>query len=239
MVIISVYWLGMLLALRGGIGVVAKLASSGVLIGTLIPGALLVILGIVYLAQGNPSAAPMTSDNLLPAWNGIASIVLIVSNFGAYSGMEMNAVHVNELKDPSKEFPKAMFVAMILVLLVLILPPLVISWFIPAEELSLTAGVMQAFDAVFAHFGIQFLTPIVGLAIVSASLAGFMTWLSGPVQEPAAGLPGGRLPAAVVPADERTTACRSTSSPPRVWSPRSWRCCSPSCRRCRTPTGCS
>ena len=92
----------------------------------------------------------------------------------------MNAVHVNELKDPSKEFPKAMFVAMILVLLILILPPLVISWFIPAEQLSLTAGVMQAFDAVFAHFGMQFLTPIVGLAIVSASLAGFMTWLSGP-----------------------------------------------------------
>ena len=179
-VIISVYWLGVLVALRGGIGVVAKLASSGVLIGTLIPGALLVVLGIVYLAQGNPSAAPMTTSNLLPAWNGIASIVLIVSNFCAYSGMEMNAVHVNRLKEPSKEFPKAMFVAMILVLVVLILPPLVISWFIPAEELSLTAGVMQAFDAVFAHFGIQALTPIVGLAIVIASLAGFLTWLSGP-----------------------------------------------------------
>ena len=179
-VIISVYWLGTLLALRGGIGVIAKLASSGVLIGTLIPGALLVILGIVFLAQGNPTAAPMTADNLLPEWTGIASIVLIVSNFGAYSGMEMNAVHVNELKEPSKEFPKAMFVAMILVLCILILPPLVISWFIPAEELSLTAGVMQAFEAVFAHFGLQFLTPIVGLAIVSASLAGFMTWLSGP-----------------------------------------------------------
>jgi glutamate:GABA antiporter len=179
-VIISVYWLGTLLALRGGIGIIAKLASSGVLIGTLIPGALLVILGIIFLAQGNPTAAPMTADNLLPEWTGIASIVLIVSNFGAYSGMEMNAVHVNELKEPSREFPKAMFVAMILVLLILILPPLVISWFIPAEELSLTAGVMQAFEAVFAHFGIQFLTPIVGLAIVTASLAGFMTWLSGP-----------------------------------------------------------
>ena len=138
------------------------------------------ILGVVYLAQGNPSAAPMTANHLLPAWNGIASIVLIVSNFGAYSGMEMNAVHVNRLQNPSKQFPKAMFLAMILVLCVLILPPLVISWFIPAEELSLTAGVMQAFDAVFAHFGIQILTPIVGLAIVSASLAGFMTWLSGP-----------------------------------------------------------
>ncbi len=37
-VIITVYWLGVMVSLRGGIGVIAKLASSGVLIGTLIPG---------------------------------------------------------------------------------------------------------------------------------------------------------------------------------------------------------
>jgi len=179
-VIIVGYWLGVLLALRGGIGVIAKLASSGVLIGTLIPGALLVILGIVYLLQGNPSAAPMDAQHLLPAWTGIASIVLIVSNFGAYSGMEMNAVHVNELREPGTEFPRAMFLAMGLVLVILILPPLAISWVVPAENVSLTAGIMQAFAAIFAHFSLDWLTPIVGLCIVSASLAGFITWLSGP-----------------------------------------------------------
>ena len=69
-VIITVYWLGVLVQLRGGIGVIAKLASSGVLIGTLIPGALLVTLGIVYLAQGNPSAAPMDAEHFLPEWAG-------------------------------------------------------------------------------------------------------------------------------------------------------------------------
>jgi amino acid transporter len=179
-VIISVYWLGVLLSLRGGIGVIAKLASSGVLVGTLIPGVLLVGLGIVYLAQGNPSAAPMNAEHILPAWTGIASIVLIVSNFGAYSGMEMNAVHVNRLRDPRGQFPRVMFVATGLVLLILILPPLAISWVVPAQDVSLTAGIMQAFDAVLAFFGIEWLTPIIGLAIVAASLAGFLTWLSGP-----------------------------------------------------------
>ena len=160
---------------------IAKLASSGVLIGTLIPGALLVTLGIIYLAQGNPSAAPMDAEHIFPAWAGIASIVLIVSNFGAYSGMEMNAVHVNRLRDPSEPVhPKVMLVATVLVLLILILPPLAISWVVPAADVSLTAGIMQAFDAVLAFFGIQWLTPIIGLAIVSASLAGFLTWLAGP-----------------------------------------------------------
>src|SRR6478735_5666176 len=179
-VIVVVFWSGVFMSARGGTGGIAKLASSGLLVGTLIPGALLVILGIVYLAQGNASAAPMNADHLIPQWTGIASLVLIVNNFLSYSGMEMNAVHVGSLKNPKKEFPRAMFLACALVLLIFILPALAISWVIPADQLSLTAGVMQAFDAFFANFGVSWLTPILGLVLIAASLGGMLTWLAGP-----------------------------------------------------------
>ncbi|MEV0540562.1 APC family permease [Nocardia salmonicida] len=178
-VIITVYWAGVYVSSQGT-KTVAGLSSMGLVIGTLIPGTLLVVLGLVFLAQGNPSAAPMNSDHLLPAWAGLASLVLIVNNFLSYAGMEMNAVHVSSLKNPAKEFPKAMFLAMGLVLVIFILPALAISWVVPAASLSLTAGVMQAFDAFFSHFGIGFLTPIVGIALVAAAVGGMLTWLAGP-----------------------------------------------------------
>ena len=73
-----------------------------------------------------------------------------------------------------------MFFACGLVLLIFILPALAISWVIPAEELSLTAGVMQAFDAFFAYFDLQKLVPIVAIALVCASAGGMLTWLAGP-----------------------------------------------------------
>ena len=122
----------------------------------------------------------MDADHLIPQWTGIASLVLIVNNFLSYSGMEMNAVHVGSLRNPRKEFPRAMFFACGLVLMIFILPALAISWVIPAEELSLTAGVMQAFDAFFAYFGLQKLVPIVAIALVCASAGGMLTWLAGP-----------------------------------------------------------
>ena len=122
----------------------------------------------------------MDADNLIPKWTGIASLVLIVNNFLSYSGMEMNAVHVGSLRNPKSEFPRAMFFACGLVLLIFILPALAISWVIPAEELSLTAGVMQAFDAFFAYFDLQKLVPIVAIALVCASAGGMLTWLAGP-----------------------------------------------------------
>src|SRR3954466_4292087 len=176
-VIVVVFWLGVFLSARGGTGGIAKLASSGLLVGTLIPGAVLVILGVVYLLQGNTSAAPMNASHLVPEWTGIASLVLIVNNFLSYSGMEMNSVHVGSLRDPKKDFPRSMFLAMGLVLLIFIPPALAISLIVPGEELSLTPGIMQAFDAVFGEFGIQWLTPIIGIMLVTASLGGMLTWL--------------------------------------------------------------
>ena len=179
LVIMVCYWAGVFVSSRGTKGV-AGLASWGLIVGTLIPGAVLVLLGALFLGQGNPSAAPMTVDNLLPQWAGLASLVLIVNNFLSYSGMEMNAVHVSSLKNPGKEYPKAIFLAMGLVLLIFILPALAISWIVPAEQISLTAGIMQAFDAIFATFDITWLTPIVGIMLVAASLGGMLTWLAGP-----------------------------------------------------------
>ena len=178
-VIIVLYW-GSVLVSSKGMGIIAKLASNGTVIGTLIPGAILVVMGIVFLVQGNHSAAPMNAAHLLPAWTGLAGVVLIVNNFLAYSGMEMNAVHVDDLRDPAHEFPKSMFLAMGLVLLIFILPALAISWVIPSAQLSLTAGVMQAFSAFFAHFGVNWLVPLISLALITASLSGMVAWLAGP-----------------------------------------------------------
>ena len=178
-VIMVCYWTGVWVSSRGT-GSVAGLAGAGLIVGTLVPGVILVVLGMVFLGQGNQSAAPMTADHLLPAWAGLSSLVLIVNNFLSYSGMEMNAVHVSALRKPGREFPRAMFLSMVLVLLIFILPALAISWVVPAEELSLTAGVMQAFDTVFAQFGSQWLTPVLGVMLVAASLGGMLTWLAGP-----------------------------------------------------------
>ncbi|MFF7339948.1 APC family permease [Streptomyces sp. NPDC008163] len=178
-VIMVLYWTGVWVSSRGT-KALAGLSSWGLVIGTLIPGTVLVVLGMVFLGQGNASAAPMTSAHLLPQWTGLASLVLIVNNFLSYSGMEMNAVHVSSLRDPAKEYPKSMFLAMGLVLLIFILPALAISWVVPASQLSLTAGVMQAFDAFFAHFHVGWMTPIAAVMLVSAALGGMLTWLAGP-----------------------------------------------------------
>ena len=178
-VIIVLFWGGVLVTSRGS-SLTARLSSSGTLIGTLIPGAILVVLGVIYLLQGNRSSAPMNVHHVLPPWHGLGSVVLVVNSFFTYAGVEVNAVHVDELRDPGREYPKSIFLAMGLVLAVFILPTLAIAWVIPQHHISLTAGVMQAFNSLFTHFGVSFAVPLIGIALAVGALAGMLAWLDGP-----------------------------------------------------------
>jgi glutamate:GABA antiporter len=178
-VIIVLFWASVLFASRGVIAA-DRLASWGILIGTLIPGLLLVVMAGIYLLQGKHSAAPLTAHHLLPPWHGLTSVVLIVNGFFTYAGVEVNAVHVDDLRDPAREFPKAILLAVIVVLLVFIPPTLAISIAVPSQHISLTAGVMQAFRTLLHHFSLSFLEPIIAIGLVLASISGLLDWLGGP-----------------------------------------------------------
>jgi glutamate:GABA antiporter len=178
-VIVVVFW-GSVLASARGVTTVDKLASYGIVIGTIIPGGVLVVLAAVYLLQGNPSAAPLDAHHVLPPWHGVASIVLIVNSFFTFAGVEVNAVHVDELRDPSREFPKAILVAVILILLVFIFPTLAIAVAVPSSAISLTAGVMQAFRHLLDHFGLDLFVPVIAIGLIVASVSGLLDWLTGP-----------------------------------------------------------
>jgi glutamate:GABA antiporter len=178
-VIIVLFWAGVLLSSRGA-ALVADFSSSGTLIGTFIPAVILVGLGVAYLLQGKHSAAPMTPGHLLPAWTGLASIVLVVSSFFTYAGVEVNAVHVDELRNPGRDYPKSIYLAVALVLVVFITSTLAISWVVPSHQISLTVGVMQAFNNLLRHFGLAFAVPLIAIALAVGALAGMWTWLDGP-----------------------------------------------------------
>ncbi len=162
-VIVVLFWGGVLLCSFGPT-LVARLGSRGTGIGTLMPAAILLGLGVAYLVQGHHPVAPMTARHLLPAWNGLASIVLVV----------------NELRDPAREYPRSIFVAMALVLAIFIGPTLAISWVVPSAKISFTVGVMQAFSSLFNRFGLGFAVPVIAIALAVGALAGMISWLDGP-----------------------------------------------------------
>ncbi|QIG40610.1 amino acid permease [Microbacterium sp. 4R-513] len=179
-VILVVYWFSTLIAFRG-VKAFAGVSKWGFIAGTIVPSLGLVFFAILFLTGGGQSQlAPISEAQWLPTWTGIASIVLIVSNFLSYAGMEMNAVHVNEMQNPAKNFPKAIVLAAIVILIVFVFPTLAISVGVPADSVNLTQGVLQAFDVFFKQLGMPWATTVMSLLIVFGILASVVTWIPGP-----------------------------------------------------------
>ncbi|CAN7406559.1 MULTISPECIES: amino acid permease [Microbacterium] len=193
-VILVLYWGSTLIALRGG-NLFAKLGSWGGILGTLLPAALLIVFGAIWVFSGEKSEVPLTPEAVIPPFTGIASIVLIVSNFLAYAGMEVNAVHVNQMKDPGRGFPRSIFISAVLILIVFILPTIAIAVAVPQKELGLTNGIMLAFQEYFSHWGVgQWATAAVSALIAAGALASVITWIVGPSKGVLAAAETGLLP---------------------------------------------
>lgn len=195
-VILTLYWGSTLVALRGG-NLFARLGSWGGLLGTLVPAVLLIVFGSIWVFSGQKSEVPLAASALLPPFTGLASIVLIVSNVLAYAGMEVNAVHVNQLRNPGRGFPKTVLLASILILLVFILPTLAIAVAVPPKELGLTNGIMLAFGVYFDQWGVGWATAIISALIAVGALASVVAWVAGPSKGLLAAAETGLLPPAL------------------------------------------
>lgn len=196
-VILVLYWGSTLVTLRGG-NLFAKLGSWGGILGTLLPAALLIVFGAMWVFGGEKSEVPLEASAIIPPFTGLASIVLIVSNVLAYAGMEVNAVHVNQMKDPGRGYPRSVFLAAVLILLVFILPTIAIAVAVPQKELGLTNGIMLAFQEYFSHWGVgEWATAVVSALIAAGALASVVAWIAGPSKGLLAAAETGLLPPAL------------------------------------------
>ena len=173
----------------------SKIASYGFLLGTVIPGAVLIIFTIIYIVQGNPlaflhpSAVDTTSAYLLngfshPRWfphiTSLDNVTFLAAVILIFAGIEVQAVHANELKNPSKQFPKVLLLAAALIFFLQILGSLAISIVLPESKITLQSGLMQAFENIFVSMGIKWLLPVICLLMAFGVLGSVISWIAGP-----------------------------------------------------------
>lgn len=158
----------------------AFLSSSGVISGTILPGVVIIILGIWHVISGRPEAITFSAASFVPKLDNLNQLMLLAGMMMAISGMEMSAVHVTEVENPKKNFPKAIFIACVIIIFLCVVGSLSIAIVVPASKLSLSAGVMQAFDALFKAHGMGWATPVIAILLAYGALAMVVTWMAGP-----------------------------------------------------------
>lgn len=177
-VVLGIYWSATFISLKG-MGWVGKVSKIGGMVGTIIPAGLLIILGVYYLATGGHSNLDF-NGSFVPEFNGLGSVVLATSIFLFYAGMEMGGIHVSEMENPGRDYPKAIFLGSLITVLIFVLGTFSLAVIIPAKDISLTQSLLIAFDNYFAYIKMSWLSPVIAVALAFGVLAGVLTWVAGP-----------------------------------------------------------
>lgn len=177
-IVLLIYWAATYISLKG-LGWVSKVAKIGGLVGTIIPAGLLVILAIAYLVSGGESQMNF-GGNFFPDIARLDNLVLASGIFLFYAGMEMSGVHVSEMENPTRNYPRAVFIGAAITVAIFILGTFSLGIIIPQKDINLTQSLLVGFDRYFDYIHASWLSPIIAIALAFGVLAGVLTWVAGP-----------------------------------------------------------
>ena len=179
LIVLLVYWGATLLNMRG-MGLSGTITKWGTLFGTVIPAAVLIVLGMAYWALGNPIDISMNPGSFFPDLSNFNNLVLAASIFLFYAGMEMSAVHVNDVQNPRRNFPLAIGLASVITVCIFVFGTLAIGFIIPKGQINLVQSLLVAYDKLFAWCGVPWLGSVIAVCLAFGVLAQVVAWVGGP-----------------------------------------------------------
>jgi putative glutamate/gamma-aminobutyrate antiporter len=192
-VILVVYWGATFINFKG-LKTASFLTTLFTIAGTILPAILIIILGLIWLLKGNPLVFLKTSDTFFPNFKDFDNLAFLAGTVLLFSGMEVGAVHVMDLDNPKKTYPKSIFIAVFIIVATFLLGSFAVASTIPKEEISLTSGIMQSFNDLLHMFKLDFLLPVIGFLVAFGAIGGVIAWIGGPSKGLLATAKHGELP---------------------------------------------
>ncbi|MEW1959619.1 amino acid permease [Kineococcus sp. NPDC059986] len=201
------YWLATLLALKGN-ALLAKVAKYGFVVGTIVPGAVLVVLFVYWVATGHTLGWNTTTNSavthvvdgssvprILPALAGFGSLAFLGNIMLLFAGVEAQAVHVGDMKNPKRGFPAAMLIASLVSVAVFLLGSIAVAGLVPYEDIVLQTGVFDALGVVLVGlWHANWIVQILSVLVCYGALSGALAWISAPSRALLATAHDGLLP---------------------------------------------
>lgn len=180
-VVLVVFWTATLINMFG-MRSSAWFSNFCAIFGLLLPMLFIIGLGLMWIVFGHPLQIHFSYHDMLPdfshpgMWTALTGVVL------SFCGMEIATVHGGEVNNPRKAFPRALLIAVVILLVTLTLGALSIAISVPVAKMSLVAGMMQSFSIFLDSYHVHWLLPVVAVTLVIGSLGGVSNWIIAPTK---------------------------------------------------------
>lgn len=179
--VLIIFW-ALTFSQLGGTKNTARIAKAGFFIGIMAPICILILLAIMYLVSGRPIMITMDWNTFLPDFTKPSTLVIFISFVLAYMGVEASATHVNEMENPKRDYPIAIFILTVLAIVLSTIGGLTIASVIPVQQLSLSAGVIQTFETLIIYYGEEYkwIVKVIAIMISLGVIGEISSWVVGP-----------------------------------------------------------
>ena len=177
-VVLGIYWLATIVNLMGmkEVGWISTLGISSTFITALV----IIVLGGLWLIQGKPIEISLTLHDLIPNLSSMDNLVFLAGVMVIISGIEVSAVHTDAVKNPQRTLPLAILICTVLSCTLLLFGSLALAIVVPHKDISLVAGLMEAFEFFFKNYHLEWMVPVIAVLIVAGSVAEVSSWILGP-----------------------------------------------------------
>jgi putative glutamate/gamma-aminobutyrate antiporter len=175
------FW-GMTLLNYLGIKTSGWFSTIGVIVGTILPGIFVIFLGLYWISSGNPVQTELSWEALTPSFSDLGNLVFLAGLFLAFAGLEVSASYANDVQNPQKSFPRAIILGSVITFALFMLGSLSIAFVIPKQEISLVAGLMDAFRVFFHYYNLTWVVPLMAILLIIGAIAEVNSWIIGPVK---------------------------------------------------------
>jgi len=153
----------------------------GAIFGTILPMLGIISLGCLWFIRGNPIAINF-SESFMPNFSSLSNLALFSVVLFGLIGVEMSAIHAEDVKNPTRDYPRAIFYSIIIIFSTLVLSSLAIAMVVPNASLSVVSGLMDAFNFFFVSYHMPWATKVIALFIILGSLSCVSAWIIGPAR---------------------------------------------------------
>lgn len=180
-VILSTFWLLTWINLKG-LHVSTKFSSFCAVVGMIMPMILIVSFAIIWMTSGKPMQIHFTTAAIIPSLSHTENWISLTAIMTAFLGMELATVHIKEVSNPQKTFPKALFISVLIILSTMILGSLAIAMILPKDQINLVSAVMQTFTIFFETYHLSWIIPIMTFMLLLGSLGSIVSWVISPAK---------------------------------------------------------
>ena len=94
----------------------------------------------------------------------------------------MSAIHAEEVKNPQRDYPRALLYSTLIIFSTLVCGSLAIVIMVPQESLSVVSGLIDACDIFFKAYNMPWMTSVTAMLIILGGVSGLSAWIIGPTK---------------------------------------------------------